>query len=210
MRGKFITFEGLDGCGKTTQLRLLGDHLRHLKQEVVQTVEPGGTEIGRQIRAILLNSANTALAPRAELLLYFASRAQNVEEVIRPALEKGATVLCDRFTDSTRAYQGAGRGLERATIELLDRVACGGLQPDLTVVIDIPLEISLERARRRNARVNSDETRLDDEAHVFHERVRDAYRELAHAEPERFVWIDGAAGIGAVQTRLQEALNGRV
>ncbi len=186
------------------------DSLRQRGDNVVETVEPGGTDIGRKIRGVLLDSANAALAAPAELLLYFASRAQNVTECIRPALNAGAIVLCDRFTDSTRAYQGAGRGLPREIIEALDRVACEGLKPDVTVVIDIPLEVSLERARRRNQRTQTNETRLDDESNAFHERVRDAYQALASEEPGRFVWIDGNAPIGVVHARVKEALAGRV
>src|SRR5579863_7603956 len=145
--GIFITFEGIDGSGKTTQLRILSEHLRQTGREVVEAVEPGGTEIGRQIRAILLDGRNTHLTPRAELLLYFASRAQNVEEVIRPALDAGKIVLCDRFTDSTLVYQGCGRGLGADVVMTLHQLACQGLDPDLTVFVDIDLDESLARAR---------------------------------------------------------------
>src|SRR5579872_5751836 len=138
-RGRFITFEGIDGSGKTTQLRSLAKWLREQGQETIETVEPGGTEIGRQIRRIVLDPASADLHPRAELLLYFASRAQNVEQVIRPALEAGRTVLCDRFTDSTLVYQGCGRGLDTSTILDLDRIACRGLRPDITLFIDIDI-----------------------------------------------------------------------
>src|SRR5580658_6792323 len=141
--GHFITFEGIDGCGKTTQLRLLAAWLREMRREVVETVEPGGTAIGREIRRILLDPTNSAIRPRTELLLYFASRAQNVEETIRPALESGHTVLCDRFTDSTLVYQGCGRGLETDVVLELDRIACQGLKPDLTVLIDIDLKTGM-------------------------------------------------------------------
>ena len=148
--GCFLTFEGMDGCGKTTQLRLLAQYLRERGRTVVETVEPGGTDIGRQIRRILLDPANTAIHARTELLLYFASRAQNVEEVIRPALDAGSVVLCDRFTDSTLVYQGCGRGLAAGSVLELDRIACQGLRPSATVLIDIDLETSLNRAKRRN------------------------------------------------------------
>jgi len=137
--GRFITFEGMDGCGKTTQLRILAKALREGGQAVVETVEPGGTEIGQQIRRILLDPASSSISPRTELLLYFSSRAQNVEQVIRPALATGATVLCDRFTDSTLVYQGCGRGLDVNVVLDLDRIACQGLKPDLTILIDIDL-----------------------------------------------------------------------
>jgi len=200
----------MDGCGKTTQLRLLAQYLREHGREVVETVEPGGTEIGRQIRRILLDPANGAMKPRAELLLYFASRAQNVEEVIRPALEAGKVVLCDRFTDSTLVYQGCGRGLDASVVRELDRIACEGLRPETTVLIDIDLETSLSRARRRNERYGQAESRIDDESAAFHEDVRKGYLALAAAESARFIVIDGRAAIGDVARHLREALQGRV
>jgi len=197
-RGIFITFEGIDGSGKTTQLRLLADRMRQAGHQVVEAVEPGGTEIGRQIRAILLDGRNTHLTPRAELLLYFASRAQNVEEVIRPALAEGKIVLCDRFTDSTLVYQGCGRGLGADVVLTLHEIACQGLQPDLTVFVDIDLDESLARARDRNVTVSSSETRLDDESLEFHRAVRDAYLALASQESHRFLVIDGNASVEEV------------
>jgi dTMP kinase len=206
-QGRFITFEGIDGCGKTTQLRRLAEDLRAQGREVVETVEPGGTETGRQIRKILLDPANTAIHPRTELLLYFASRAQNVEEVIRPALAAGKLVLCDRFTDSTLAYQGGGRGLDAAIVHDLDRVACQGLKPDCTVLIDIDIETSMARARKRNQRVGPDESRIDAEDEAFHSSVRSTYLKLAAAEPERFLVIDGRASIAEVAGRIREALH---
>jgi dTMP kinase len=205
-RGRFITFEGIDGCGKTTQLRMLAQWLRERGQDVVETVEPGGTSIGRQIRKILLDPANADLEPRAELLLYFASRAQNVDEVIRPALEAGRTVLCDRFTDSTLVYQGCGRGLDTEVVRDLDRIACRGLRPDGTILIDIDIETSLARARRRNERTGPDESRIDDEDAAFHERVRNGYLALAKAEPDRITVIDGAHSVADVGQRIREAL----
>jgi dTMP kinase len=210
-QGHFLTFEGMDGCGKTTQLRLLAHYLReHGHREVVETVEPGGTEIGRQIRRILLDPASAAIHPRTELLLYFASRAQNVAEVIRPALEAGSVVLCDRFTDSTLVYQGCGRGLDPAIVLDLDRIACQGLRPATTILIDIDLETSLGRAKRRNERYGPSESRIDDESAAFHESVRKGYLALAAAEPERFIVIDGRAQIGDVARQIREALQGRV
>lgn len=200
----------MDGCGKTTQLRLLAQYLREHGREVVETIEPGGTEIGRQIRRILLDPASTAMQPRTELLLYFASRAQNVAEVIRPALEAGSVVLCDRFTDSTLVYQGCGRGLDAAIVRDLDRIACQGLRPATTVLIDIDLETSLSRAKRRNERYGQSESRIDDESAAFHESVRKGYLALAAAEPERFIVIDGRAAIGDVARHIREALKGRV
>ena len=209
-RGRFITFEGMDGCGKTTQLRLLSGFLRGQGHQIVETVEPGGTEIGRQIRKILLDPANGAIHARTELLLYFASRAQNVEEVIRPALGAGSIVLCDRFTDSTLVYQGCGRGLDTEIVLELDRIACQGLRPDVTILIDIDLETSLARAKRRNQRTSQLESRIDEESAVFHEKTRQGYLALAATEAERFVVVDGRAPIGEVAGRIQEALAGRV
>jgi dTMP kinase len=206
-RGRFITFEGMDGCGKTTQLRLLAVALRERGVEVVETVEPGGTEIGRQIRRILLDPANSEIHARTELLLYFASRAQNVEQVIRPALAAGHTVLCDRFTDSTLVYQGCGRGLDSQIVVELDRIACQGLRPDTTFLIDIDPATSLARAKHRNRHSGGPaESRIDEESAAFHERVRQGYLELAASEPARFVVIDGRATIGKVAKNIQEAL----
>jgi dTMP kinase len=209
-RGRFITFEGIDGCGKTTQFHMLATWLRDQGREVIETVEPGGTGIGQQIRKILLNPENFDLRPRAELLLYFASRAQNVDQVIRPALDGGKVVLCDRFTDSTLVYQGCGRGLEASVVLELDQIACRGLKPDTTLLIDIDLATSLARAKRRNERMGKSESRIDDESSAFHERVRAGYVELARAEPERFRVIDGRAPIGEVAARIREALRDRV
>jgi dTMP kinase len=205
----FITFEGVDGCGKTTQFRMLAQWLRDHGKDVVETVEPGGTEIGRQIRKILLDPASADMQPRTELLLYFASRAQNVDQVIRPALESGKIVLCDRFTDSTLVYQGCGRGLDTNVVRDLDLIACRGLKPDVTLLIDIDAETSLMRAKRRNERVGPAESRIDEEGAAFHERVRRGYLALAQTEPERIVVIDGAAGIGEVGQRIREALGVR-
>ena len=208
--GHFLTFEGIDGCGKTTQLRMLSQWLRGKGRTVVETVEPGGTEIGAQIRRILLDPASAAIKPRTELLLYFASRAQNVEQVIRPALDAGSVVLCDRFTDSTLVYQGCGRGLDTGIVAELDRIACQGLKPSTTVLIDIDLDTSLSRAKKRNERVGQSESRIDDESAAFHGRVREGYLTLAAAEPDRFVVIDGRTSIGEVGDRIREALKNRV
>jgi dTMP kinase len=205
-RGRFITFEGVDGSGKTTQFRILAQRLRDRGKDVVETVEPGGTAIGRQIRRILLDPASADIQPRAELLLYFASRAQNVDQVIRPALDAAQTVLCDRFTDSTLVYQGCGRGLDMDVVRDLDRIACRGLKPDVTFLIDIDPETGLMRAKRRNERTGPSESRIDEESAAFHERVRQGYLALAKAEPDRIVVIDGTAGIGEVALQIREAL----
>ena len=161
-RGRFISFEGTDGCGKSTQMRMLAARLRGEGKDVIETAEPGGTRIGLQIRGILLDSVNQELSPTAEMLLYFASRAQNVDERIVPALERGTIVLSDRFTDSTLAYQGAARGLGRDVVMTLHQIACRGLLPDLTIYLDIDLDTSLQRAHARNRQMeDKDERRMD-------------------------------------------------
>lgn len=206
----FITFEGIDGSGKTTQLRWLADRLRTTGQKVVVTVEPGGTDIGRQIRRILLDPANAALVARAELLLYFANRAQNVEEVIRPALAGGAIVLCDRFTDSTLVYQGCGRGLDTEPILQLDRLACQGLGPDLTILVDIDPEESRRRSFERNQESDGSETRIDDESAAFHRRVRDGYHALAGQFPERIRTVAGSGEVEEVAELIWSEVAPRV
>jgi dTMP kinase len=207
-RGRFITFEGTDGCGKSTQLRILADRLRAEGKDVLESAEPGGTRIGLQIRSILLDSANQELSPTAEMLLYFASRAQTVDEWILPALERGATVLSDRFTDSTLAYQGAARGLGRDTVMTIHEIACHGLLPDLTIYLDIDLETSLERAHARNRQIeDKDERRMDEQAVEFHHHVRQEYLKLAEREPERIKVIDGRADRQTIAARIWEAVH---
>ena len=190
--GLFLTFEGPDGSGKSTQARLLAERLRAAGRQVLETAEPGGTPIGQQIRRILLDPANHDLRPTPELLLMFAARAQNVEQWILPALEQGKIVVSDRFTDSSIAYQGAGRGLGWKTVLDLDRIACHGLVPDLTLCIDVDTEIGLARAHSRNLSESAKkESRLDEQSVDFHEKARAAYHELARREPHRFRLIDG-------------------
>ena len=191
-RGLFVTFEGPDGSGKSTQLRMLGKRLRGMNQNVLETVEPGGTPIGLQIRRVLLDAKNQELCPTAELLLMFAARAQNVDQSILPALAEGRVVLCDRFTDSTLVYQGAGRGLGADVVYDVDRIACRGLVPDLTILVDIDVETGLARAQRRNHRTQEVETRLDEQSVDFYRKVRAAYQHLAEEEPRRVKLIDGA------------------
>ncbi|MBI1787368.1 MAG: dTMP kinase [Acidobacteria bacterium] len=203
--GLFITFEGMDGCGKSTQMRLLGTRLRKAGRNVVESSEPGGTAIGRQIRRILLDAANHALSPTAEMLLYFACRAQNVDELIRPALDRNEIVLSDRFTDSTLAYQGSGRGLGAGTVSAMHQVACRGLDPDLTILIDIDLETSLARTRGRKQADRMEQQRVE-----FHARVRGAYLELAAREPARIRTIDGRASIEEVARRVWEVVSPHV
>jgi len=196
----FITFEGIEGCGKTTQIRLLAERLRQGGLEVVVTREPGGCPIADAIRSILLDPCNSALVPRAELLLYAAARAQHVAEIIRPALTRGGLVLCDRFTDATVAYQGFGRGLDAACIDSLNAMATDGIVPDLTILLDMPAEEGLRRARRRNT-LTPEEDRFERESLAFHHRVRAAYLQLAR-EQKRFVVIDADGSIETVAQRV--------
>ncbi len=203
MRGLFITFEGVEGCGKTTQIERLRQHLEAQGHTVLMTREPGGTPIAEAIRELLLDPAHDALSPAAELLLYEAARAQHVDERIRPALESGTTVLCDRFADSTTAYQGAGRGLPREELEHLHRIATGDVWPDLTIVIDLPVEAGLARAR---ARGRAD--RMEQQDVAFHERVRQGFLELAARNPERVRIIDGTQSIDEIAAAIRALLAG--
>ena len=205
-RGVFVTFEGPDGSGKSTQLRLLAERLRTGGREVLETVEPGGTPIGAQIRRILLDPNNRELCPTAELLLMFASRAQNVDQWILPALGRGEIVLCDRFTDSSLVYQGAARGLGAEVVYEVDRIACRGLIPNLTLVIDIDTETGLQRARSRNQETHAAESRIDEQAVSFHRKVRDAYHQLAADEPGRVLLIDGARPEAVVAQDVWQAV----
>jgi dTMP kinase len=182
----FISFEGIEGCGKSTQARSLGASLRGLGHPVVLTQEPGGTEIGLRIRELVLGERGHGLSPVAELLLFFADRAQHVAQRVRPALAEGSVVISDRYADSSRAYQGIGRGLDPQGLEAALLLATGGLTPDLTLLIDVPVEVGLGRVR---ARGRSD--RLESEALAFHERVRQGYLVLAAREPGRFLVLDG-------------------
>jgi dTMP kinase len=166
--------------------------MRKEGRAVLETAEPGGTAIGMQIRRVLLDAKNHELTPTTELLLMFAARAQNVDELILPALSRGEIVLCDRFTDSSLVYQGAARGLGADVVYEVDRIACRGLVPDLTIVVDVPTELGLERAHARNKNTRDVETRLDEQAVDFHKKVRDAYLQLAADEPARVKLIDGS------------------
>jgi dTMP kinase len=201
-RGLFITFEGMDGSGKTTQLRRLAARLRGMGRTVVETVEPGGPPIAMQIRRILLDAANQALSPSTEVLLYFASRAQNVDQWIAPALGRGEIVLSDRFTDSSLVYQGCGRGLGMETVAALERIACRGIRPDLTLLVDIDAESSLARARARNVAAPHAETRMDDQSIEFHRKVYEAYHALAAREPERVRVVDGRTDIDSIERQV--------
>ncbi len=203
-RGKFITIEGLDGCGKSTQLDKLAGVLRAEGMEVVVTREPGGTAIGERIRAVVLDSRTAGLNPWTELALLFASRAQHLQEKILPALEAGQFVLCDRFTDSSEAYQGGGRKLGSGAVLALHRVLCGNVQPDLTILMDSEVAASVARARRRNQTQSQnevDENRFEQENRAFFERVHNAYLAIARREP-RMIVVDARRPVEVVHKEI--------
>ena len=201
----FINFEGTEGCGKSRQIGFLADQLRQLGYLVCTTREPGGCAIADAIRQILLDPRSAGMVATTELLLYAAARAQHVADVIRPALARDEIVLCDRFADATLAYQGYGRGLDQATIRHLSELATDGLQPDLTLLLELPLETGLERAICRNSGAARDEGRFEQEALAFHERVCDGYHELARGE-ERFRVISATGSIGDVAARIRRTV----
>jgi dTMP kinase len=209
-RGLFITLEGLDGSGKTTQINRLAAWLQNRGLEPVLTRQPGGTATGDRIRAILLDSRSTGLASMTEMALMFADRAQAIAEVIQPALDSGKIVVCDRFTDSTEAYQGGGRQLGSEIVLDLHRVICGNLKPDITILLLPSLNASLARARRRNTReeaaTGKDENRFELEQDAFHRRVWEKYHEIANREPERVTLIEGDLSIGEVHEQIIEAV----
>lgn len=217
-RGYFITFEGLDGSGKTTQLRLLAAALTAAGHSVVTLRQPGGTALGDRIRGILLDSrSETALGPidsATEMALMFADRAQAIAEIISPALQAGSIVLCDRFTDSSEAYQGGGRGLGSERILAMHHAVCGGLQPDLTLLLLPSLESSLQRARRRNERharqSETDENRFERESDDFYRRIHAKYEEIAAREPHRVVPLRDNDSIQAIHNRILEIVIARL
>ena len=220
-RGKFITFEGLDGTGKSTQMRKLASALRDAGHKVVETREPGGTPTGEKIRRVLLDSATEGLSPMAEMALMFASRAQHIAEVIQPALDRGQIVLCDRFTDSTEAYQGSGRKLGSEPTLKLHRILCGDLQPDLTILLDSNPAMSVGRARRRNRRKSDhgnksagkhhqDENRFEQETRSFFGRVREGYMAIAAREPQRVVTVDAGGTPAQTHRRVMEVVDRRL
>ncbi len=213
VRGKFISFEGLDGCGKSTQMEKLACVLRHEGIEVVTTREPGGTEIGERIRAVLLDSRTAGLEAHAEMALMFASRAQLIAEVIAPALESGRWVLCDRFTDSTEAYQGAGRQLGSDAVLQMHQVLCRGLWPDLTILMDCDVNSCVTRARRRNkaaALEMPDENRFEKESHAFFTRVRNGFLEIARREPQRVAVVDARPKLELVHPEIVRLVKERL
>jgi dTMP kinase len=204
MRGKFIVFEGVEGAGKTTQIQQTADWLKSWcgkDNTVVITREPGGTKLGRQIRQLLLEDPDSWVSNRTELLLYGADRAQHVESVIRPQLDRGDLVLCDRFTDSTIAYQGYGRGFDRVEIDRVNQLATGGLESDLTFWLDLDVEIGLQRVLSRGKPDRMELATLD-----FHQRVRQGYQELANIYPNRIVRIDADRSEAVVQLEIQTKL----
>jgi dTMP kinase len=214
-RGKFITLEGLDGCGKSTQLERLAAVLRTQGLPVVVTREPGGTAAGEKIRHLLLDTSTSGLSPLAELALMFASRAQHIKEVIQPGLAEGRIVLCDRFTDSTEAYQGGGRKLGSEPVLALHRILCGGLQPELTILMDSEIAASVERARRRNqsraeSAAGEDENRFEQESRAFFGRVRATYLAIAAREPERVVVVDARRSAEETHTQIVETVRRRL
>jgi dTMP kinase len=204
---RFIAFEGIEGCGKSTQIRLLSQALEARGVDHVLTREPGGTPTGDGIRRLVLDPASS-IGPWCELLLYAAARAQHVDEVIRPALERGRLVLCDRYLDATRAYQGYGRGLPLEAIDRLHALGPLALEPDRTVLIDIDPATALARAADRDRTKTVDESRFERESSAFHDRVRAGYLDLARRSPGRFLVIDGRGTISEVQTRVAAALGG--
>jgi dTMP kinase len=204
----FVTFEGGEGSGKTTQISLAGEYLRYRGIPFLTTEEPGGTLLGKRIREILLNRNAFDIAPLAELLLFQASRYQHVETVIRPALQAGKVVLCDRYTDATIAYQGFGRGIPRDQIQHLNELATAALKPGRTFLFDMPVEAGLARAAKRMdlQQDKPREDRFEQEALAFHQRVRNGYRRLAEEESERFIVLDATRSIDDIQEAIRRCL----
>jgi len=201
-RGKFITVEGIEGVGKSTNMDFVASVLTAQGNKVVRSREPGGTPLAERVRDLLLAHGDEVLGATAELLLFFAARSLNVNNLIRPALARGEWVLCDRFTDASRAYQGAGRGIDRQRIEILADWVEDEVRPDLTLLLDAPVEVGLARASRRGAADRMESERVD-----FYERVRAAYLELARTEPERVVVIDASLDLTDVQAQILRALS---
>jgi dTMP kinase len=201
MKGKFITVEGTEGVGKSTNMAFIEQWLKDAGKELVITREPGGTELGEKLRAVLLDAKEQSMSDDTELLLMFAARAQHLHEIIIPALEAGKWVLCDRFTDATYAYQGGGRGIEMARIAQLEQWVQGDLRPDMTLILDLPVDEGLERAGKRSA-----PDRFELEKHEFFNKVRDTYLARAKAQPERYQVIDASPAIPQVQASIQSVL----
>jgi dTMP kinase len=224
-RGKLITFEGLDGTGKSTQMHKLAEALRRAGHKVVETREPGGSPTGEKIRSVLLDSKTDGLSALAEMALMFASRAQHIAEVIQPALDRGQIILCDRFTDSTEAYQGYGRELGSEVVLKLHRIVCGNLQPDLTILLDSDPAMSVRRARRRNrlahayangpshnrpTKHHNDENRFEQQNRAFFARVHQGYAAIAAREPQRITVIDASGTPSQTHRRIIEIAEERL
>jgi len=207
---RFITFEGGDGTGKTTQLKALESHLRGKGRSCVSTREPGGTSLGKLIRQVLLEVGKQPIASPTELFLYLADRAQHVQEVILPAIDGGKVVLCDRYTDSTLAYQGYGRGIDLDLLRQLNEFANRGVKPDLTLLLDCPVELGLSRTAQRQSNTGlarGREDRFEREKVEFHEKVRAGFLAMARAEPERFRLIDASRSVEQVSREIQNIID---
>lgn len=203
MTGRFITFEGPDGAGKTTQMKMLGERLKALGKKVVYTREPGGTKISEEVRKLLLDPSNKEMVHRTEALLYAAARAQHVEELIRPALTEGNIVLCDRFTDSTLAYQGFGRGINLSMLEELNNLAISGVVPNITLILDLDSEVGIERISSTRVLASGvEKDRIELENIDFHLRVREGFRRLAAKEPGRCKIVDAKKDIDTVHNEI--------
>lgn len=205
--GLFVTFEGIEGCGKTTQITRLAKALHQKNFDTIVTREPGGCQISDKIRSILLDSNHHSMVPETELLLYTAARAQHISQVVRPALDQGKIVLCDRFCDATLAYQGYGRHLDLEIINQLNHYACQGTTPDVTLLLDLPVEDGLSRARSRNAQSETlDEDRFEQESLEFHQRIRDAYLLFSQQQSERIKVIDATGDFDEVYHRISSTM----
>ena len=206
MRGKFITFEGPEGSGKSTHIRLLAQRLRAEGRTVLVTREPGGTPLAEKIRGLVREELDDPPVTRSEVLLFLAARAQVVSQVIRPALARGEWVLCDRFADSTFAYQGYGRGIDVGLLRNFNDFATEGLVPDLTILLDVPLEVSRSRLAARQAATATAADRIEQAGTMFHRRLREGFLELAQAEPKRFAVIDSSGGVEQVAAAVAAAV----
>jgi len=202
MTGKFITIEGSEGVGKSSNIAFIENYLLDVGKDVLLTREPGGTALGENIRNLLLDAKNTVMCSDTELLLMFAARAQHLDEVIRPALAADKWVICDRFTDATYAYQGGGRGIDESRITTLEHWVQNELQPDITILLDMPVAVGLERASKRSA-----PDRFEQEKLAFFERVRDSYLARARKHAERFRVVDAEPALAAVQAQIRDILD---
>jgi len=201
MSGRFITIEGIEGVGKTTNIEFIEELLRDAEKDIVMTREPGGTSLGEDVRELLLGHKHDGMSRDAELLLMFAARAEHLNKVIKPALDADKWVICDRFTDATYAYQGGGRGFDTAPIEALENLVQADLRPDLTLLLDVSVEIGLDRAGKR-----SEPDRFEKEKHDFFERVRQCYLQRAKADPDRMIIIDASKPLEEVQSQIHAAV----